>query len=313
MNEYQMKALDSRTLLKQSEVGVFKSVILMIASQLGKLFFLSYPLFALAEVNLINRMKSGQKIKITDVFDDASDREKYGTMAHIALMYHVIILAVTMIMGGLAFGLISIGISIDGRMRFYDHPVTTILSIVSGVLYLIIMMYVKVYFSSMPYIIHAGDNLSLSDCFKQNDMMLSHGGKLKIFSLYRNYMIKLLVVAFTGGVLSYIAWANLRLYASVSIIIVISFIFLVVYTKTSLSYRIGAFMLCEDLIHERMLVSLGHQDQKPVFNKQLNQQELLLSLFNDVTKIEKDHPSYTKPNRQDESKVEQPSVQYEVK
>ena len=282
---------DSKYVIGAGKGIFFKYFIFSMSSLIGKLFFLSYPLFALGDYHIIKQIEEGKKISLEDAFEDSNVGKKYWTTTHFALVNHIIFLIGMIIIAGLSFGLIQMGYTLDRYFRFDQGYTVFVSQIISGCIFIVFIIQKQLYFGPVTYLIQSNEDNGLSDTLRQSALIMTNYGKVKLLYIYLYYVIRLLIYGFVSVLLSYGAYVLLPDFWFVFVTILLGVNLLKSMTKIMLAHKISSSKLFVDLIKEATYKSLGDQNRYKVFENKVSKKDILITLFEEMRVEEKSDTS----------------------
>lgn len=272
----------SKIAWSQNRKARLRYVFYSMASLIGKLFFLSFPLFALGDYHIVNQIKEKRDWSFFDAFEDSHDQNKYSATVKYALLYHVLFVTGMIIIAALSFLLLQVAHTIDASLGFDRHYIVFVARVLSGSLVVVFLFSLKIQLGPALYLIQSSKDLSLSDALKSSALILERHGKIKLFHVQLFYMFRVVPLGMLYGSLAY--WSYEALSGNYFLIItaLLVFFFLKVVSKNVLSYHISVSNLYNDLVKEQAYGSLNEQQTEQIIGTRVPKKEVLMTLFDGV-------------------------------
>jgi hypothetical protein len=271
---------ESKTALKSSKIPRFQLLLFILSTFIGKLFFLSAPLFMMAEYRLVKQVQETHRIRLEDAFADSHRSSVYKTMTLAVLWNQIVIFSGLLLLGLLTFGLSIVAQQFSSYVFPFDWSgLAYTIGILLGVGFVITIF---LWFDPMIFLIHTQENYGLSDAMKKAEEMMTNTGMFKLIMIRLHHLF--LILVFAGGG----AWLALYAYFSYSVVWFLVFlipIVLIVFAKVPqilLSQRMACTMLYDDLVEESTYQSLYDQSFKGLDSEKIGKERLLVALFDEL-------------------------------
>ncbi|MFW5895030.1 MAG: hypothetical protein ACOCU0_03775 [Bacillota bacterium] len=277
---------DSKNALKENREQTLKFNVFSLSSLLAKRFFLSFPLFALAEYNLANQLRANKNMDMDTAFEDSEDRGKYSAAAQLALLTQTIFITGVLILGGLAYGFIHLGFIMDRFFEFDRYYTAFIFQILSGGVFIAFILKLNTYFGPAVYMIQSGEAKGLQDALRQGARYMSKTGRVKLTYIHVYHLGRFLVYAIVAFLLIYGAFSILSVFSAIATTIAVGIVFLMAMPRVMLSHRISTTHLLSDLITENVYESLLVKENTEGTNASISKEQTLMALFDELSNDE---------------------------
>ena len=275
--------VSSRTTFARSKKQFFKYFIFNISAMIGKLCFLSFPLFAFAEYHLVKQVEQAQKLTFGKAFEDASSKKVFETTQHLALLNHVLTIAGLLVIGGLAYGLIYLGTTIDNYFDLNRYYVEFIFQAMSGTILVVFLLFKNIYMESLTYILRVDHEISLAEAFRKNEEVMANKNKVYLFYIKAYFFGVFAIYAIIAGVSSYLAFVYFIEYWFIIITILLILFGLRVMTKLMFGYKVASTKLFEDLHKDLNFEQAVTEGEEKLSEDKMLTSEILLTLFDTFT------------------------------
>ncbi|MFW5913534.1 MAG: hypothetical protein ACOCSM_00585 [Bacillota bacterium] len=273
----------SKHALRQKNESTLKYKVFSLASLLGKRFFVSYPLFALADYRLAGQIEDAEAMDMDKAFEDSGDTEKYVSVAQLALLSQVILLTGLAIIGGVAYGFIHLGARIDQLLEFERYYMVFAFQILSGCVFIGFLIKKAMYFGPVAYLIQSGEAGSLSEALSHGASFMTPSGKAKLTYLHVYHLGRVLVYAITAFLVAYAALATLPAFLFIAITIGVGILFLRSLPRVMLSHKLSTMRLFSDQSKEMAYESLLERETSSGSNGKISKEETLIGLFDELS------------------------------
>jgi hypothetical protein len=277
----------SKIALSQNRRSGLRYLFYSMASWIGKLFFLSYPLFAMGDYHIVQQIKEKREWSFFDAFEDSSDLNKYFATVKYVLLLHILFITGMIIIAALSFILLQVARSIDLSLEFERHYIVFVARVLSGSMVVVFLFTLKIYLGPALYLIQSSKDLSLSEALKSSVIILKRQGKIKLFHVQLHYLISVVFLGTLYGSLAYWSYETLTGNAFLVITALLVFLFLKFASRKILAYHISVSNLYIDLIKELVYVPLSEQPTKRIIGTRISKKDVLMTLFDRVTVPEK--------------------------
>ncbi len=259
-----------------------------VASFIGKLFFLSYPLFAFADHHISNQIRENRNWQLLDAFEDTNDQKRYWTTVKYALLNHIVHITGFLMIAGVVFVLMRVASSITDYYEPERQYLMFVAQIISGALVVSFLFSVRIHLGPMIYLLRTSDDLSLSEAFKHSAIIMEGQGKIKLFHMQFRSLSKVLFWGLLCAGFGYLSYTAFSFDVFLVIAIILGFLFLRLVSRQGLVYRISASNLYTDLIKEVAYDRLSEHDMDRMTGSTLRKKDILKTLFDGVP-IDNDH------------------------
>lgn len=272
---------DSKIAIKKDRKKFGVLVLWNFAAIVGKLFFLSYPIFALGEYHLAHQINKTGQYKLIEALNDSTQPKKYLYALQYSLFFQTLLIAGLILCGGLSYGLIQLGYYFDDIFSISRYYGVFITQIASAVFIILFILSLHFFLTPVAYLMQANSEMNLSLALKESIKIMQGKGKAKLFSTTLYYLgsfayksVIILAIGYVFFITSSTGWFIL-------ITIILSFIVLSIFTRVMLAYRLALTRLFNDLVEEREYIQL-EEDTIPLMDK-TRKLDLIMRLFNDTT------------------------------
>lgn len=294
---------ESKYAFKRRKHGFMNLLTFFMASLIGKRFFLSYPLFALAEYHLAQQVEQEGVVSLEEAFEDACITKNYWTAVHLALLNQVVFLIGFFTIALFGFVLFFFGTMLEGVFGFGDNIALVVSLTVTAGLFLMLIIQKSLYFGPVLYLIQ-GSDVSLSEALQQSRHIMTKSARYKLLRIHMYYFSKTLLVIGAVVAITYFAAAS---YPAIPWLVLMGMGFIVVLMsfapKTMFSHRISTSKLFIDLVQEAIYYGRGDSDTSKLATQKVSKEKLLLSVFEKMIKDKQMQASFEQV-RLDETGVE---------
>jgi len=304
-----MGVSQSKKSLKESDISIVKFSVFYFLSIFGKLILFLYPLFVFADYSIAKESHAEQKITFKNILKDSDHPKKYFyAILYISIKSLLIILG-TLLIGGLAFGLIQLGMFLDEYFLLERYYIALFFQFVSITLLVIFFVYVSLYLSPIIYLIQSR-GFSFSEAFNYNSKMLNSQNKVKLLLIQLFYLLLLLLnITVLGSVVLFMLFISFPLFIVMSIIM--GLILILRLPRIFMSYSISKVVFFDDIVEELKFNAIEENDDSSTLDNMASKEKVLLKLFEDLP--ETIDPEETKQNdsldeKLDASKEEAPKA-----
>lgn len=266
---------DSKSALHNQKPLFFKYFLFVLTSFLGKLFFITYPLFALADIRIAKSIEETGKFELEKSFEDSNLIKTVWTTMLFILLKTLILISGTIILSGLTFMLASFGTTIDSMTTLKGNYMTYFFGSLGVIAIVVFIIMVNLYLGPATYIIQSNDDVGISDVFTKSIEIMNKNGKstlllIKIFHLLR-FLINLIVCIGLIWVIHIFSNPLIETFC----IIILSIVLLLTLPRIVLSNKISSYSLFKKLT-----------DKEDILNNstkiKVKKEELLVTLFDDL-------------------------------
>lgn len=220
----------------------------LLTSYLGKSFFLTYPLFALADIRVAKTIYETGEFQLRNSFEDSNSPKKYWTTLLLYFIKNLLLIANIIIFFGIGFGLVYAGSKIDILIDLDIYYFGIFFFCIGILAFVVSTTLIYLYLGPTLYLIQSKDNIGISETLSGSISTMKKNGKMKLFLIY--FIHFLLFVIITG--ILFLLLCLLNLYVSETILylflILFAYILLIVVAWLILSTKIATISLFKDLI-----------------------------------------------------------------
>ena len=281
---------NSKRAIKESDAGIFRYIAFSIASLPGKLFFLSFPMFAFAQYHMANQVEKREKLSLEGSLEDASNMKKYWAGMQFALFSHIIFITGLLVLGGLSYGLIQMGRALDHYLLFDRYYTMFLFQVVSLCLVFVFIIAKALHFGPVAYLIQS-NGLGFSEALHQGNKLMSEGGKTTLFTIHLYYLVRVVMMAGIGFGLAYGASMFAPLPVLIAVSVGVGAVFLRMLPRVMLAHKLSASMLFVDLVKAAAQEHVEDESMYALMSSKVRKDEILLSLFNDSSSKGRDEMS----------------------
>ena len=297
----------SNKLSKGNKINFLKYMIFNLASMIGKLFPLSFPLFTSADYHITKTFDETNKFDLIQAFDTDQSSHRYWLCVKIALLNMVITITGLLFIGSLSFGLIVLGIQLDDR---FLSNWTLFFQIICGIILIVFLIAKHLYFAPVFYLLNDKQATSIAEIIQLRTKFVNTHTSKKLLHFIFDFMLKTfgLTLLLTG--LLILSYSRFWIYWATFNTIIASLVFIVLLTRFMLVHRIAITSLLSDTLKEFEIVNDSESHEKDLdkpINKELTE-ELLMYFFDEITEMKQQSPHV---ERSEINGVIQPEVETE--
>lgn len=272
----------SKEAISDPKIGNLKFIIFTITSFIGKLLFLSFPLFALSEYHFIEQIKQAKPCSLEDAFEGAASPKKYWITCQFALIFQGLILTLGLIIFGISLGLDSIGAELDNIMNFNRYYTAWIFQWGAIVIGLILVYQVSLSYAPVVYLIYTNEDITLSEALKESQLMMTGTAKRRLMGIHLTHLVRFMIKAVLGGGLVVAAYFGIPSIFFTLILVLVSIWLLYGVPRLLLSIRISSASLYDALLENASYESLFDASRNKVNPNRIRKEEVLFKLFEDL-------------------------------
>lgn len=272
---------ESKTSGQKKKKKTAKHFIYALSSMLGKRFFLSYPLFALADYHMADQIEKTETIDFEKAFEDCKSNGKYWSSVQFSLLKQLILVVGVLLLGLIAYGLSNLGNILDVAYDFQsNYAEFTFLVLGATSIFMFIIM-LNVHFGSVMYFIQSED-VGLSEALQKNARIMTKIARTKLLYINLYYLTRF--AAYTALSVWVIYWVSSEFTTSWLIITAVVFLVLLLASipRLILSHRISSASLFKDMIVETAYVNLEEDAEDSALSEKISKETLLASLFEET-------------------------------
>ena len=176
-------SVSSKTALNQNGNRHVLYYLFTLAGLIGKLFFLSNPLFVLTEQAINKQIDDQENISLADALAKANDHKKYFALAQFVLLKQLLMLILLILVGFVSVGFIYLGYTLDNLFDLDRYYIMSFFEVISGVLLVTSLLILYSYLFSIPTIISQSESMTLGEALKQNQQIMSTTSIKKISAI----------------------------------------------------------------------------------------------------------------------------------
>ena len=273
----------SKLAIKETNIGFVKYFMFTITSWIGKLMFLSFPLFALSEYHLIEQIKQAKPCSLEDAFEGAASFKKYWITCQFALIYQGLILTLALIIWGLTFGLDRIGAQLDDIMNFNRYYTAWVFQWGAIILGVIGVYQISIMYAPVVYLIYTHEDMTLSEALKESQLMMTGSAKRQLMGIHLSHLSLFMIKVALGGGLLAAAYYGIPRFFFILILVIVSVWLLTGIPRLLLSVRLSSVALYDTLLENASYESLFDASRNKVNPNRIRKEEVLIKLFEDLS------------------------------
>lgn len=240
---------ESNKFLFQSKLHFFGYFIFSLASIISQLFFITFPIFSFAKINLADKLNNGDENPTDNLFEDANHSKKVWTGIIYYLIQGLLLIAGILVIYGLVIGIGLVGGSIDQMLDRDGYLLMYIFEAVVAAFGLVLFIFFTLYLGPTMYIIKRFDNVGVSDAMMKSFQIMKKNGKGALFITQLLHLLQFVVIVGLSYLFSYLAYLYLMDLVFFLITYLLSIIVVLQIPRINLSYRCAVVALYEDLIN----------------------------------------------------------------
>jgi len=247
---YVFEGLKAMGGILKKDIKIFIGCIIVgITSLFGKLFFITFPIYAFGEYNVINDFNKKNEINLNLIFEDVKTSSKYWTIVRFIIKSRVGTLAGLTLTALLSFGLINVGYGLDDYFGNGNNVNAILFQVISGLLIIVLIICRNIFIEPIVYFLWEKDDIELTEVMKQRQVFKSKLCGLKLFLVQIMYFMIFMVCGVLAGTLIYLVYLYKFYFLwKIITIIIVSIVLLLVYGIVSFSYKVSSVRLFEDFM-----------------------------------------------------------------
>ncbi len=253
--------------------------LFLLTSLFGKLFFITYPIFALADIRLVKTIEETGNFEVEKTFEDANSIKKVWTMVIFILLKTSLLLSGIVILSGITYWLSYLGEIIDNMTnldRYYITALFWVLGVAAIILFIII---VNLFSGPAAYIIQTYDDYGISDTLIKSFSIMRKNGKRRLLLINLFHLLRFMINSLICSGLIYIIYQSLSQLVFIFCSISLGIILLLTLPKIILSNKIATISLFSELTaDDDSKVLLDSKDSQNIKRK-VKKEDLLVTLF----------------------------------
>lgn len=273
---------EAKAAIKNSDVGFLKYLLFTVTSVIGKLFFFSFPLFALADYEIVNLIRTKKPVSIEAAFADSKSMPKYWKTMLYTLMVQLSLIATALVFIGLMFGLSYLGKIFDESAGFARYYTVFFVQLGCVILLIVSVIQIALYFAPTLYLIQSHPDMELTEALNQSVKLLSRNGKKQLLIAFFQHFIRFIVLTAISTLVVYFVYNVFVRTFFVIVTIPLAILVLLSIPRLLLSYRITTTKIYDKLLEEATYANLFETEQIAPLSSNIRKEELLTALFDEI-------------------------------
>ncbi len=290
---------EAKTLLKGTRRHYLKYFVFTLSAIIGKLFFLSHPLFSLTEYKLINEALRGNDIDLEKALIDSTKQKKFWTAVQFVLIDQVIFIVGLILIGLIALISVQLGFLLDISLNFNQPFLFITFITLNIILFLVFILYKSVYFGPVLFFIQNEESALLHEAFSKAALVMKSGNKLKLLHIKLIYLFKFSLYLALSIAVAYYTFELLTFLWGLIVTLILTVLILRLLPKMVFSHGFATSKFFNDLQNE-VAIELAYDPVALVKDTStLKKEEILLTLFDTVSTPFKEEKEETIQDDQD--------------